>query len=247
MAVREFDRFAESYGRYNLIQRKVARRLVDWIDEAELGHVIDLGAGSGEVLANLRRRGLTFKSFIAADLSENMLRLHPAGEKLRKLIVDFNDPHSLCKLQEIECDTLLSSSALQWSHTPEKTFGTLATLGRVAYFSIFTSGTFRTLLQTAGLESPIHDRERIHTALKRFYRIDREECIEYRLQFESALEMFRYIKRSGVSGGDARLDYRKMKTLMREYPHDFLEFEVLFYRLIPKTMETEACIQPLSL
>lgn len=234
MAVREFDRFAESYSRYNIIQRKVAKRLVDWIEESELGHVIDLGAGSGEILANLKRHGLSFKSFTAADLSENMLRLHPSGEKIRKLIIDFNDPHSLRKLEKTEYDTLLSSSALQWSHTPEKTFDALATLGQVAYFSIFTSGTFRTLQQTAGLESPIHDVERIRKALERFYRIDREECMEYRLHFKSTLEMLRYIKRSGVSGGDTRLNYRKMKTLIGEYPHDFLEFEVLFFRLIPK-------------
>jgi malonyl-CoA O-methyltransferase len=40
--------------------------------------------------------------------------------------------------------------------------------------------------------------------------------------------MFRYIKKSGVSGGKKRLGYKEMKALMKHYPLDYLEFEVLF-------------------
>jgi malonyl-CoA O-methyltransferase len=40
--------------------------------------------------------------------------------------------------------------------------------------------------------------------------------------------MFKYIKKSGVSGGEKRLGYKEMKVLMELYPLNYLEFEVLF-------------------
>jgi malonyl-CoA O-methyltransferase len=40
--------------------------------------------------------------------------------------------------------------------------------------------------------------------------------------------MFRYIKQSGVSGGERKLSYTQTKQLMENYPLKYLEFEVLF-------------------
>jgi malonyl-CoA O-methyltransferase len=46
--------------------------------------------------------------------------------------------------------------------------------------------------------------------------------------------MLRYIKKSGVSGGVKQLGYTEMKTLMLEYPLSYLEFEVIFVKVIRK-------------
>ena len=54
------------------------------------------------------------------------------------------------------------------------------------------------------------------------------EVKNYRLYFETIEDMFRYIKKSGVSGGEKKLGYKQMKQLMDTYPLDYLEFEVLF-------------------
>jgi aminopeptidase N len=56
------------------------------------------------------------------------------------------------------------------------------------------------------------------------------ELKEYRLYFETVREMFNYIKKSGVSGGDQQLTYTQTKQLMKQYPLDYLEFEVLFVK-----------------
>ena len=50
----------------------------------------------------------------------------------------------------------------------------------------------------------------------------------YKLNFEDNLSLFRYIKKSGVSGGEKRLNYSETKALLKNYPHKFLEFEVIF-------------------
>ena len=54
------------------------------------------------------------------------------------------------------------------------------------------------------------------------------ETIKYTLSFDNTIDLFRYIKKSGVSGARNILDYKRMKDLINNYPTDYLEFEVLF-------------------
>jgi malonyl-CoA O-methyltransferase len=48
------------------------------------------------------------------------------------------------------------------------------------------------------------------------------------LEFEDNISKFRYIKKSGVSSGKRELGYKETKELIRNYPLNYLEFEVLF-------------------
>jgi malonyl-CoA O-methyltransferase len=54
------------------------------------------------------------------------------------------------------------------------------------------------------------------------------EVLHTSLEFDSVREMFRYIKRSGVSGGRRVLDFAQTKRLMEAYPLNYLEFEIVF-------------------
>jgi len=227
-AVKEFRRHASSYGHYSIIQRQAVDYLLSWIEERDLGRVLDIGCGDGALCRGLRSLPVSFESFLGIDLAEEMLGLHPAGEGVRCLQGDFDDAAFLSKLEEEGIDTLLSSSALQWSRDLDGTLSALSRLGERAYLSLFTSGTFGTLHRIAGIQSPILGFEESREILERHYRLRRVERVRYRLHFDSTREIFRYIKRSGVSGGEARLGYRRAKRVMEEYPLDYLEFELLF-------------------
>jgi len=229
--VREFDRFASTYGHYSVIQRQAAEYLCSWIDGKELGCVVDLGCGDGAILRQLKRRELGFEAFYGVDLSDSMLAIHPRSERVYCLRGDFNDKDFLQRLGGLAPDTILSSSALQWSRDPDETLGCLSRLGSASYFSIFTSGTFETLHRMAGISSPIRRFDTMEKILRKYYHVRRLERVHYRLHFESRNAIFRYIKRSGVSGGNARLSYRGIRRLMEEYPLDYLEFELLFASL----------------
>jgi malonyl-CoA O-methyltransferase len=235
-AVKEFRRHASSYGHYSIIQRQAAEYLLSWIEERDLGRVLDIGCGDGTLCRSLRSLPHTFESFLGVDLAEEMLGLHPAGEGVRCLRGDFDDPAFLSKLGEEGIDTLLSSSALQWSRDLDRTLSGLSRLGERAYLSLFTSGTFATLHRIAGIRSPIRSFDACREMLERHYRPRRIERVRYRLHFDSAREIFRYIKRSGVSGGEVRLGVRKARRLMEEYPLDYLEFELLFASLEPRRL-----------
>lgn len=226
-AVKGFSRFAHTYNTYNMIQAQVAQTLVNGIERKDYGTIIDIGCGSGAVYANLKKRGIAFDRFVAMDLSQKMLELHPSDMHVVKICSDFNSPRRLENYCG-DCDTLiLSSSALQWSANLDQTFSWLSKCAYQSRFAIFTSNTFRTLHQTAGISSPIYSEEVLKQSIEKYYKADFRTEV-YALEFASTKEMFRYIQKSGVGGGERQMGYKQMKRVMEEYPLDYLEFEVLF-------------------
>lgn len=226
-AVKGFSRFAHTYEQYNMIQTEVAKQLVCSLEEKHYSTIIDIGCGNGAVIKNLKKYAIGFDRFFALDLSEEMLSRHPSGANIIKECVDFNSDESLDGIIRDKEALLLSSSALQWSKDLDRTLSKLSRCAKKAYFAIFTSGTFKRLHQCAGIISPIYSEEEVRKAIETHYEATFIPQ-SYQLTFQNVKEMFRYIQKSGVSGGTRQLGYKEMKRLMEEYPLDYLEFEVLF-------------------
>ncbi len=231
--LKEFSRFANEYDKYNIIQAEVAKRLVSYIPLKPYSTIIDIGCGSGEVYKNIQKGRYSFEHFIALDYSEEMLDIHPFDKRVIKICADFNTSSIFENLSLDEDMILLSSSALQWSKDLDFTLYQLSHNAPKAYFAIFTSSTFKTLHQIAGIESPIYGSNRLKEVINRYYNAS-FTIDNYSLHFDSIRDMFRYIKKSGVSGGEKRLSYKEIKSLMQKYPLDYLEFEVLFVEATSK-------------
>jgi len=229
--VKEFSRFADEYRKHNIIQSKVASYLTSLITIDKYKNILDLGSGSGAVYQNIVEKNIEFEKFIAFDFSSKMLKLHPNSSNIQKICADFNQKESFEYYKKKEFDILISSSALQWSSDLSAVLETISLLANKYYFAFFTSNTFKTLHQTAGIDSPIYSKEDIIKILKKNYDFNVEEA-QYHLNFSSVQEMFRYIKRSGVSGGIRQLSYKEMKDLIKNYPLNYLEFEVIFVKAV---------------
>ncbi len=228
-AVKEFSRFADQYDDYNIIQVEVAKTLVDQFSSGGCPTIIDIGCGSGEVYKNIERKNIPFEQFVALDSSQEMLNIHPVREKVQKLCADFNLSRTFEMLTLEQNDIIISSSALQWSKDLDLTFSRLSNKASKGYFAIFTSSTFKTLHKVAEIKSPIYSETELKETISRYYNAT-FETRNYSLHFDSVRDMFRYIKKSGVSGGEKKLSYKQMKYLMKVYPLDYLEFEVLFVK-----------------
>jgi malonyl-CoA O-methyltransferase len=226
-AVKEFSRFANQYDNYNIIQVEVAKTLVEQLSSNTCTTIIDIGCGSGEVYKNIERNNIYFEQFIALDSSQEMLNIHPAGKKIKKECADFNLSKTFDMFTVGHNGIVFSSSALQWSRDLDLTLSRLSKKALKAHFAIFTSSTFKTLHQVAEVKSPIYSETDIKEMINKYYNAT-FETRKYTLHFDSVRDMFSYIKKSGVSGGEKKLSYKQMKHLMQAYPLDYLEFEVLF-------------------
>ncbi|CAA6820792.1 MAG: Biotin synthesis protein BioC [uncultured Sulfurovum sp.] len=231
--VREFSRFAHEYNKYNVIQKRVAKKLCALLEEKSYGKILDLGAGDGAIYDNLSKQKIVFSDFVALDFSQEMLDIHKNNKSIEKVCLDFNERNFSSVFKANEFDLIISSSALQWSVNLSSVLQELSSLSNKFLFSFFTANTFKTLHGIININSPILKKEEILTSLDRFFDYELE-VVEYKIDFTSVHDMLRYIKKSGVSGGVKQLGYKEMKTLMLEYPLTYLEFEVIFIKVIQK-------------
>ena len=124
-------------------------------------------------------------------------------------------------------DIALSSSALQWSSDISKVLKKMIKISQDQAVAIFCEGTFELIRKQANIQNFLPNSESLSLLLKDcgFAKIYTNR---YKLHFANNSELFRYIKRSGISGGKKQLNYKDTKNLIASYPVDYLEFEVLF-------------------
>lgn len=221
--IKEFSRFAHVYADYNRIQKQVAKELLGLV-EGEPKRMVDLGCGSGTLYKEL---SWELESFIACDLSATMLENHPTNTQVELLCQSFDDTKLFERLKGRPLDYIISSSSLQWSRDLKALFHEINDLGKPFALTLFTSNTFKTLHEKAKTTSPLHSKEFIEEVVKETFKSD-VIFKEYTLSFKSTKELFTYLKRSGVSGNEKQLNYKQTKSLMQDYPLDYLEFEVAF-------------------
>jgi len=219
----EFSKYATYYGLYNVIQQKVADKLLSFIT-SKPKNILDLGCGDGALAKKIRWK---YNKLMAVDFAPRMLELHPKSKNIETIYGDFNDANLFELLKEYKFDYILSASALQWTDDMEKVFQRLQALETPVALAIFTANTFKTLHATAGLEPLLIDTYKLNQLQKKYFNAH-FEVVQYKLAFNNVREMFRYIKKSGVSGSRNVLSYKEMKRVMQEYPLDYLEFEVAF-------------------
>jgi malonyl-CoA O-methyltransferase len=219
----EFSKYAVEYGTYNIIQKKVIDKLLSSI-KTKPKRILDLGCGSGELCKKIDWK---YKHFIGVDFASGMLELHPKSKKIECIYGDFNDETLFENLNTYEFDYIVSASALQWANDMESVFKQIKNLNAPLSLAIFTSGTFETLNKTAGINSILRSSKEIKELNEKVFAAN-FETITYRLEFDKVRDMFRYIKKSGVSASRKVLDFKQTKKLMNEYPLNYLEFEVVF-------------------
>ena len=219
----EFSKYAAQYGAHNYIQQKVAKKLLSFVT-SKPQNILDLGCGNGALAEKIDWK---YNKLMAVDFAPGMLELHPKSEKIECIYGNFNDISLFEFLQEYKFDYILSASALQWADDLEKLFQHLQMFHAPVAFAIFTANTFKTLYKTAGLQPLLIDTCKLNTLQKKYFNAN-FEVVNYRLEFENVRDMFRYIKKSGVSGSRNVLNFKEMKKLMQEYPVNYLEFEVAF-------------------
>jgi len=214
MVKREFSKFANEYAKKNIIQKQIIQKYTPLLKNLS---ILDLGCGNGSLC-----EFISPKNYIGIDFSKEMLKLHPNPNVFE---FDFNTKECWEFIKNQNFDILVSFSALQWSNDLKFIFNNIKNLQKPFILAIFTANTFKTIHKIANITSPIHSKENILETSKILN--PKIETLNYKLHFKNKLEMFRYIKKSGVSSGEKKLSYKEIKNLIKNYPLDYLEFEIL--------------------
>lgn len=219
----EFSKHALEYDKYNVIQNRVIQKLLSLVNNKPL-NILDLGCGNGSLCKAI---DWNYEHFTGVDFAPGMLELHPKSKNIEAVYGDFNDKTLFENLLTCQYDYIFSASALQWAEDLDMVFKNIKNLNAPIALAIFTSNTFKTLNETASITSLLRSADEVNELQKKYF--DGEfEVINYKLEFESTRDMFKYIKKSGVSGARKVLSYKESKKLLNEYPVNYLEFEVIF-------------------
>jgi len=211
LSVKNFDKFANSYEKYNIIQKKIIKKYISLIKSK----VVDLGCGS-EGLCKYR----DFDFYLGVDASENMLKLNPCNI----LNLDFNKKECFEEIKKYDFEQIVSFSALQWAKDLESVFKEIKNLEKDFLLTIFTSKTFSSLHKELNITSPIYSKEEILNYSKILN--PKVEVLEYELFFSTPKEMLEYIKFSGVKG-DVKAGIKHLKRFLKKFPVKKLEFEIV--------------------
>ena len=214
MVKREFSKYANEYAKKNIIQKKIIKKYSFLLENK---NILDLGCGNGSLLEYIKP-----KKYIGIDFSKDMLNIHPHQNTFN---YDFNKIQCWEFINKQNFDILVSFSALQWAIDLNFIFDKIKKTNKQYLITLFTSNTFKTIHKIANINSPIHSKDNI---LKHSKILNPDiEILTYKLYFEEKIELFRYIKKSGVSGGEKKLSYKEIKQLINNYPLNYLEFEVI--------------------
>lgn len=220
----QFSKYAKEYSNHNIIQQIIAKSLVRDI-KSKPKKILELGCGSGQIIQHI---DFEFDFYKAIDSSASMCALHPKMSNLEVKCFDFDSKEFLDEIKNDSYDTVLSSSALQWSKDLENIIKHLSVITKEINAVLFTSNTFKTIQKLTNTKSPILDEKTIKEAFSKYFDCE-FETILYKLEFECKKDIFSYIKKSGVSG-NSNLDFKSAKKLYKEYDLNYLEFEVIFVK-----------------
>ena len=222
--IKEFSRQANSYDNNNIIQKEVATYLLSKVT-TKPRKILDLGCGTGDIN---RKIGWEYEKFIGVDNALGMCEKHPKNTKITVLNNNFEDKAFQEKMKLIApFDLVISSSALQWAVDIESLIKFVSLLGKRVAFAVFTSNTFKDIYNVSGLETFLPNAKELINITKKYFEVE-YEIKTYRLEFKDNISKFRYIKKSGVSGGERKLNVEDTKNLIKNYPYSYLEFEVTF-------------------
>ena len=225
----QFSKYAKEYQSHNIIQQICAKSLVREL-KGQPKRILELGCGSGQVYSQI---SWDLEYYKAIDFSSSMCDLHPKGKNVEVKCFDFDTPEFLNDIKNDKFDVVLSSSALQWSNDLSKIIKHLSYITNEINAVLFTSNTFKTIQELSNTKSPILDEDSIKKAFLEHFNCE-FETIMYKLEFDNKKDLFDYIKKSGVSGGSATLDFKMAKKLYKEYKLNYLEFEVIFVKTVSK-------------
>lgn len=197
-----FSRASRTYQSNALVQRQMAKRLIELISFEKVKSVYEIGCGSGALSQMLIDKGC-FWELVLNDLSPAMLELcRERFKDISYIRYDNSDAENI-DFKGRKYDLIVSNACFQWLENLEADLTNycdhINSQGQLV-FSIFTKGTFEQIRQISNVGLDYYDRAGIEKLLDKLpvdYQIIEQKVETY---YPSVEQMLRSLKKTGVSG-----------------------------------------------
>ncbi|MDO4674204.1 methyltransferase domain-containing protein [Campylobacter sp.] len=209
-----FLKAKQSYSRAALVQNLMGNWLCKSLQNTgreEFERVFEFGCGQGEFTQKLQKI-IRFKSYVKNDILDY-------GEDLDVQIFDMN-AIATHPLSRQKFDLIASNASLQWLSS-DAIFPPLAKMlaqNGLLLLSSFLEDNFKEIRQSTGFGLDYLSFQALKNKLEKHFEILHLEEQKIPLRFESALELFRYLKLSGVNSLGF---YPLTKAFLREFERRF--------------------------
>ena len=193
-------RFAKNLDTYNdnaKIQKRMAERLLSFLDKKEFSSILEIGCGTG-FLTSLLNKDFKFEKYTANDIV-------PDCEKYIKEInpnIDFiaDDIELAVKNSDKKYDLIISNAAFQWVENLESFINLLVSKlnkGGILLFSTFGPENFREVNFVLGKTLPYYSVNELDEMLKNYdKKIEQEMHV---MAFKTPKDILKHIKSTGVN------------------------------------------------
>ena len=200
------QRFSKSLKTYNenaIIQKKMARKLINLLPVKSFNSVFEIGCATG-ILTKQIAENISFETFTANDIVEK------SKEYIDKIIP--NNKFILGDIEEIKInkkyDLIIANAVLQWCENPQKTidklFSHLNNNGIIAV-SIFANDNFKEIQTVLNIKPSI--KTNLHGITE-----------EYSLLFDSPKDVLKHIK---ATGANALTEYKFTKSSLKTFEEKY--------------------------
>lgn len=193
-------RFAKNLDTYNdnaKIQKKMAERLLSFLDRKDFNDILEIGCGTG-FLTQLVNDGFNFNTYTANDIVESCEKyVKEINPKINFIPADIE---KAVENSDKKYDLIISNAAFQWVENLESFIKLLVSKlndGGVLLFSTFGPENFREVNFVLGKTLPYYSANELQQIVKDYKNIVEQEM--HVMAFKTPKDILKHIKSTGVN------------------------------------------------
>lgn len=193
-------RFAKNLDTYNdnaKIQKKMAERLLSFLDRKDFDDILEIGCGTG-FLTQLVNEKFSFKTYTANDIVESCEKyVKEINPKINFIPADIE---KAVENSDKKYDLIISNAVFQWVENLESFIKLLVSKlndGGVLLFSTFGPENFREVNFVLGKTLPYYSANELQEIIKDYKNIVEQEM--HVMAFKTPKDILKHIKSTGVN------------------------------------------------
>ncbi len=197
LIAKRFKKSLKSYNQNAKIQKRMAERLVSFLETSKFDSILEIGCGTG-ILTEIINQKLAFKQYTTNDIvpecEEYIKEINP------EIKFAAGDIEECIKLSNMKYDLIISNASFQWIDNLKEFLNLLVNkLKPEGYilFSSFGKENFREIYHVLGKQLHYYSCSELKVLLQQYTPVIEEEI--HILSFKNSKDVLKHIQLTGVN------------------------------------------------